>query len=88
MSLDQREELCPTQEPLCPGSCRPSPCLLQSNKEAGMRADRRPTQNLPLARCVTTWPLLPDPIDEEDPPPCSQLYPWPAGSSQGRMAAP
>lgn len=39
--------MCPSQEPLCPGSCRPSPCLLQSNREAGTRADRRPTQRPP-----------------------------------------
>lgn len=49
-----REELCPTQELLCPGSCRPSPCLLPSNREAGMRADRRPSQRPPTRSSLAT----------------------------------
>lgn len=41
--------MCTSQELLCPGSRRPSPCLLQNNREAGTRADRCPTQRPPKA---------------------------------------
>lgn len=60
------------------------PCLLQSNTEAGVRADRRPAQRPPVA--VPLLSFLRSPADEEAPPTCSQLHPLPNRSSQRSTA--